>query len=48
MDFLFCNFSATSCGFKPRRAKKALPHSSLRGLFKAALKLHVENTDDYC
>ena len=47
-DFLFCNSSATSWDFKPRRANKALSYSSLRDFFKAPLKPHVENIDDYC
>jgi integrase len=47
-DYIFCNLSSTSKGFKPRDRNKPMSYSTLRDLFRNALKPHVDNIEKFC
>ena len=42
-QYIFCDLSACKSGHKIRSDKKALSYSTLRGLFRNALKPHVSD-----
>lgn len=44
---LFCDLSACRSGFKVRTDKKALSYSTLRNLFRLALRSHVQDISKY-
>lgn len=46
-DFLFCNLSATSKGYKIRESNKPMSYTNLRDLFLKAIKPHVHDVSKY-